>query len=229
MQSKSLSDLREIVAIDGPAGVGKSSVAREVARRLGFAFLDTGAMYRAATWWALETGVNLEDPVAVAAATRAMPLEMREENGRPRVLVGGRDVSEAIRTEEVTRQICHVDQVPEVRAHLVELQRKIGAQRPTVAEGRDMATVVFPRAKCKIFIDASLDARARRRWLELKEKGEPVDYEALRADLHARDEHNRNRKVAPLRPAEDAVVLDTTDMNFEQVVEAVVRLARNAL
>ncbi len=218
----------DIVAIDGPAGVGKSSVAREVARRLGYRYLDTGAMYRAATWWALHTGVDLDDPEAVAEATRNLPLEMREEDGEPRVFAGEHEITDAIRTSEVTRHIGRIDQVPAVREHLVEMQRRIGALGPTVAEGRDMGTVVFPRARVKIFVDASLDARARRRWDQLRQKGIEADYSRIRAEIHERDEQNRNRKLAPLRAAEDAVRVDTTEMSFEEVVEEILRIVRGS-
>jgi cytidylate kinase len=224
-----MSDTTDIIAIDGPPGAGKSSVSREVARRLNYRFLDTGAMYRAATWWAMHSGVDLDDPAAAAEATRRMPLDMREDNGGLRVFVDGHDITEAIRTQEVTQNIYKLDQVPEVREHLVKLQQTVGAQGPTVAEGRDMGTVVFPNARCKIFLDASLDARTRRRQEELKQKGVEVDFETLRAQIHERGEMSRTRKVAPLRPADDAVVLDTTDLSFEEVVEEIVRLARACL
>lgn len=224
-----MSNVTEVVTIDGPPGAGKSSVSREVARRLGFHFLDTGAMYRAATWWAMHRGVDLDDPEATAASTRAMALDMREENGLPRVFVDGIDITEAIRSQEVTQNIYKLDQNPAVRERLVELQRAVGAQAPTVAEGRDMGTVVFPRARCKIYLDASLDVRTRRRQEELRQKGVEVDFETLRTQIHERGEQSRLRKVAPMRPAEDAVVIDTSDMTFEEVVAEIVRRARACL
>lgn len=224
-----MSDATNIIAIDGPPGAGKSSVGREVARQLHYQFLDTGAMYRAATWWAMHNGIDLDSPDATAAATRAMPLEMHDENGRLKVVVDGHDISEAIRSQEVTQNIYKLDQVPEVREHLVELQRQIGAQAPTVCEGRDMGTVVFPKAKCKIYLDASLDARTLRRQKELEAKGQPIDFQTLRAQIHERGEMSRTRKVAPLRPADDAVFLDTSDKTFEEVVSEIIRLARACL
>ena len=219
----------EVVAIDGPAGAGKSSVARRVAAELGFAFLDTGAMYRAATWWALDQQVDLDDQDALAAHTQRMVLELGEEDGRPCVRVDGRDVSEAIRTPEVTRQIYKLDQNPRVREHLVMLQRAFGVKRPCVAEGRDIGTVVFPKAKCKIFLDASLNERAQRRAAELEGKGMRVDREQLRAEIHERDEKSRTREVAPLRRADDATLVDTTAMTLDEVVNTIVGLARAAL
>ncbi len=221
--------ITEIVAIDGPAGAGKSTVARRVADALGYAFLDTGAMYRASTWWALRQGVNLEDPGALAAATREMPLELRDADNGLQVFVGDHDITKAIRTPEVTREIYRLDQVPQVREHLVALQRQYGARRPTVAEGRDMGTVVFPAAKCKVFLDASLDERSRRRLAELQARGIAVDFESLRAEIHERDEKTRSRAVAPLRRAADAILVDTTHMTIDQAVETIAALAHAAL
>lgn len=221
-----MEDITDVVAIDGPAGAGKSTVARRVAEALDFSFLDTGAMYRAATWRALHHGLDMDDPAAVLASTGAMDLQMPEEDGTTRVLVDGEDVTQAIRTPEVTRLIYKIDQNPAVRERLVLLQRQFGAKQPTVAEGRDMGTVVFPKARCKIFLEASLDERTRRRARDLAERGLEVDFEGLRAEIHERDEKTRNRKVAPLRMADDSVLVDTTDMAIDGVVDAIVRLAR---
>jgi len=222
-----MSNAERVVAIDGPAGAGKSTVARRVAERLGYAFLDTGAMYRAATWRAITAGINLDDPVAAAESTRAMRLELNDREGGLQVLVDGRDVSEAIRSPEVTRVTYKLDENPEVRAHLVMLQRAFAAKRPTVAEGRDMGTVVFPNAKCKIFLDASIEERTRRRAAELQAKGIAVDVDSLREEICVRDEKARTRAVAPLRRAEDAILVDTTDLTIDEVVEKIVRLARS--
>jgi cytidylate kinase len=218
----------EIVAIDGPAGAGKSTVARRVADVLGFAYLDTGAMYRAATWWAMHQGIDLDDPAATAAATRSMPLMLREEDGVLEVLVDGRDVSDEIRSPEVTRHIHRLDCHAQVRERLVELQRRFAAQQPTVAEGRDIGTVVFPHAKCKVFLDAALDERARRRAAQLAGKGVAVELDEVRDEIDERDRRNTTRAVAPLRRAEDAVLIDSTSMTLEEVVNAIVRLARDA-
>lgn len=216
----------DILAIDGPAGAGKSTVARRVAETLGFAFLDSGAMYRAATWYAMDRGVAWDDAAALASATRAMRLELRETPEGAHVVVDGHDVTRAIRTPEVTRLIARLDHNPDVRAHLVELQRAIGARGRTVAEGRDMGTVVFPNAKCKVFLDASLDERARRRACEFDAKGIPFDPAALREDIRTRDEKDMTRAVAPLRRADDAIVVDTSGMIAEDVVAAIAALAR---
>lgn len=210
-------------------GTGKSTVARRVADLLGFAFLDTGAMYRAATWWALHQNVNLDDPAAVAESTRQMRLEMSGAGDRQRVFVNGIEVTEAIRTPELTRQICRLDQNSEVRRHLVALQRRWGEQRPTVAEGRDIGTVVFPKARCKIFLDAAPEVRVARRAKQLAEQGIVVDLDRLRNDIAERDEKTRNRKDSPLRRADDAVLVDTTHLSFDETVSEVIRLAREKL
>lgn len=224
-----MSEATQIVAIDGPAGAGKSTTAKIVAKKLNFAFLDTGAMYRAATWWAINQDVDLDDPQALADNTARMTLEISETEAGQVVRVNGLDVSDAIRTPEITNLIYKLDQNSTIRAQLVALQRRFGEQQPTVAEGRDIGTVVFPKARCKIFLDASLDARTERRARQLAGKGAPVDREKLRADLHERDEQSRNRADSPLRQAEDAILLDTTELTFDEAVDRIVALARGAL
>ena len=221
--------LTEIVAIDGPAGAGKSTVARRVARELGMAFLDTGAMYRAATWRALKEGIAMDDPDALTASTSSMKYALMGDEGAPRVMVDGQDMTKQIRTHEVTDNIRHLDGIPGLRAHLVALQREIASRRPTVAEGRDMGTVVFPDAKCKVFLDASLDSRTRRRAGELGGAADDVDLARLRDDIHRRDENDRSRAASPLRPADDAIIIDTTDMSLDEVTAAIVALARERL
>lgn len=224
-----MSEATQIVAIDGPAGAGKSTCAKRVAKALGFAFLDTGAMYRAATWWALHQGVSLEDPDALAESTQRMELDIHESESGQRVVVNGQDVTQAIRTPEVTRVIYKLDQNSAVRRHLVDLQRRIGERAPTVAEGRDIGTVVFPKARCKIYLDASIEVRAQRRALELEAKGMTVDRGTLAAEIHERDEHSKNRNDSPLRKAEDALLVDTTFMTQDEAVAEIVRLARERL
>ena len=207
----------DVITLDGPAGSGKSTIAKRIAKRLGYAFLDTGAMYRAATWWALHQGVDMNDAEALLDSTQAIPLVMEERDTGLYVAVDGQDVSEAIRTPDVTNAIKKLDGIAGVRAKMVELQQQIGAQRPTVADGRDMGTVVFPNARCKFFVDASLEERTRRRAEELMAKGIEFDAEALKLDIHMRDENDRNRSIAPLRPAEDAHIIDTSALSLEEV------------
>lgn len=224
-----MSEATQIVAIDGPAGAGKSTVARRAAQELGISFLDTGAMYRAATWYALDRGVDLDDATSLTANTLAMPLTLVEEPEGLRVLVGDTDVTKAIRTPEVTRLIYKLDEIPAVRAHLVSLQRKYGESAPHVAEGRDIGTVVFPHAACKIYMDASPEERARRRAEELRAKGEDVDEATLAEEIRRRDMRAMQREHAPLRRAEDAILLDTTRLSLDEVVHRVVALARERL
>lgn len=221
--------ITQIVAIDGPAGAGKSTVARRVAERLGFAFLDTGAMYRAATWWAMRNGVDMTNESALVESTQMLPLELREHDGALQVLVAGEDVSQSIRRRDVTENIRLLDGIPAVRAPLVRLQRQIGCMKPTVAEGRDIGTVVFPRARCKVYLDASIDERARRRAKELESKGEHVDDSRLQDEILRRDENDRGRACAPLRQAEDAVRIDTSGMTLDEVVESIVQHAKSRL
>jgi CMP/dCMP kinase len=204
-----------IVTIDGPAGAGKSSAAKALARRLGFEFLDTGAMYRAVSLAALRAGVGWTDEPALAELVGRIRIEIPPG----RVLLDGEDVSALIRTPEVTRGSSVVAAVPAVRRRLVEVQRAIASGRDVVCEGRDQGTVAFPDAGCKFFLTADPDERLRRRLKEMADKGEVVDPEALRQALEERDRRDAGRDVAPMRPAEDAVVLDTTRLTLEQVID----------
>lgn len=208
-----------VVAIDGPAGAGKSSVARRLAAELGFAHLDTGAMYRAATLVALERGVRLNDATALAALVRGLSLEVRSGG---QVRVNGRDVSAQIRTEAINAGVSTVASVPAVRAEMVRHQRAFAArERKVVAEGRDMCTVVFPDARLKVYLDADPQERARRRVLE---QGLPATAEAVKAvrgRLESRDATDSGRRVSPLAQAPDAWYLDTTGLTLEEVVDRV--------
>jgi CMP/dCMP kinase len=215
-----------VITIDGPAGAGKSTVARAVARRLGFRFLDTGAMYRACTWAALSAGIPMEDPAAVVRLVRRLSIGLEDDGGTQRVSVDGRDVTTEIRNEGLARHIFRVADPPEVRAELVRLQREHAEGRDIVTEGRDQGTEVFPDAPYKFFLDASLDERSRRRAAELAARGLVVAPDRLRADLGDRDARDRARPVGALRPAPDAVVIDTTGMPVDAVVEAIVRRVR---
>ena len=194
-----------IVAIDGPAGAGKSTAARLLAARLGYTLLDTGAIYRVMALRARERGIAWDDGPGVAALADGLELAFRLEGNVNRVLVDDNDVSAAIRTPEISDGASRVSALPEVRAALLEIQRRIGAAGDVVVEGRDIGTVVFPRAGAKFFLTASTDERARRRVAELSSAGRPVDPEKTRAELVARDERDSTRATAPLRKADDAI------------------------
>ena len=219
-----------IVAIDGPAGAGKSTVARELARRLGFTIVDTGAIYRAVALAARRGGVDWEDDAGLAALLdgRGFRLSFADDT---RVLLQGDDVTDAIRTPEITRGASVVSARAVVRKKLLGLQRELGrrARRGAVLEGRDIGTVVFPDADVKFFLTASDQARAARRQSELQEKGLSVAVAEVLADQRRRDKDDTERAIAPLKPAPDAVVVDTTDMDLGQVVEECLRIARERL
>jgi cytidylate kinase len=204
-----------IITIDGPAGAGKSSAAKALARRLGFDYLDTGAMYRAVTLAALRAGINLRDQAALARVLDGMRLEMPPD----RVLLGGEDVTRLIRTPAVTEASGAAADSPVVRRRLVAMQRALADGRDMVSEGRDQGTVVFPDAACKFFLSAALEERARRRGAELAARDEAVAPDVLLAQIEARDRRDAARDLAPMRPAADAVVLDSTGLTLEQVVD----------
>jgi cytidylate kinase len=204
-----------IITIDGPAGAGKSSAARALAKRLGFEFLDTGAMYRSVALAARRAGVDLADRAAAAALVAGLRLELPAG----RVLLDGEDVSAAIRTPEVTAATAAAADSPVVRRRLAELQRAIAAGRDMVCEGRDQGTVVFPDAVCKFFLVADPEERARRRQRELEARHEPVDFAALLAAIQERDRRDAARDIAPMRPADDAILLDTTRLSLAEVVD----------
>lgn len=205
---------RMIVTIDGPAGTGKSTAARGLARRLGYEFLDTGAMYRAIALLCVTRGVNPADETAVARIAASTRLEL--DAGR--TLADGVDVSDRIRTPEVSHAASIVAQVPAVRAELVRQQQRLAQGKDIVCEGRDQGTVAFPDAECKFFITADPRERARRRQLELFELGQQISLQDLLADQMARDERDANRAIAPLKPALDAIHVDTTGLDAAAVV-----------
>lgn len=223
-----------IVAIDGPSGSGKSSVAREVACRCDLTYLDTGAMYRSVALACLKRGVDPEDTAAVADLARAVSISFESADAGQRVLLDGEDVSEAIRTPEVELAVSPVSANPEVREAMVALQRVFGEQGDVVAEGRDIGTVVYPNADVKVFLTARPEARARRRAVQrgggnlAQGKDVTVDAgeeQAILADLVRRDEYDSSREASPLRPADDATHIDSSDLSFDEVVNAVINLS----
>ncbi|OAN26465.1 (d)CMP kinase [Mycolicibacterium iranicum] len=214
-----------VVAIDGPAGTGKSSVARGLATALSAAYLDTGAMYRIVTLSVLRSGINLEDPAAIAAAARDVEMSVGHDPGQDRCYLAGEDVSTEIRGDAVTRAVSAVSAVPEVRTRLVELQRELASTSGNVVvEGRDIGTVVLPDADVKIFLTASAEERARRRHDQNVAGGLPSDYEAVLADVERRDHLDSTRAVSPLRAADDAIVVDTSAMNQSEVITRLTEL-----
>ena len=214
------------IAIDGPAGTGKSTLARLLAGRLGGAYLDTGAMYRVATLRVLRSGIDPADRDAVAEATAELPLEIGTDAGAERVLLDGEDVGSAIRSAEVTAAVSAVSAVPEVRTNLVELQRRLASGGGTVVlEGRDIGTVVLPDAEVKVFLTASAEVRARRRTEQDLAAGRPAVYEEVLAAVVERDRQDSSRETSPLRAADDAVVVDTSDLTLEEVLDELVALA----
>ncbi|MEV0281271.1 (d)CMP kinase [Streptomyces sp. NPDC050610] len=214
-----------IVGIDGPSGTGKSSTSKAVAAELGLRYLDTGAQYRAITWWMLNNGIDVRDAAAVADAAGKPSLVSGTDPAAPTIAVDGQDAAGPIRTKEVTAAVSAVSAVPEVRTRLTELQRGIAAEGPRgiVVEGRDIGTTVLPDADVKIFLTASAEARAARRSGELAGK-ESSDLAATQAALVKRDAADSGRKTSPLAKADDAVEVDTTELTLNQVIECVVTL-----
>ncbi len=215
-----------VIAIDGPAGSGKSSTARLVAETLGYRYLDTGAMYRAVALKMLEQGVDLQDPKAIEEALRDIQIDQTEQDGQVRILLNEKDVTEAIRTPEISLWVGPVSENPTVREFLVARQREMGKKGGVIVEGRDIGTVVFPDAPIKIYLTADLDERARRRVKDLNGQGVDQPEEDVRQALAQRDERDSTREHSPLSCAVDAIVLDTTELALKEQVEKIVALAR---
>lgn len=215
------------VAIDGPAGAGKSTISRRAAATLGFIYIDTGALYRTVGLHALRLGADTKDPAAVESClTDDLHMELRFVNGEQRMFLNDEDVSEAIRTPEASLAASAVSAVPAVRAYLFDLQKQLAHENNCIMDGRDIGTVVLPDAQVKIFLTASPEARAERRFEELQEKGMDVKFEDVLADMIQRDYNDSHRAIAPLKPADDAIILDTSGNTLEQSVELVTRTIR---
>ena len=215
-----------VIAIDGPVGAGKSTVAKLVARKLGYLYVDTGAMYRAIALKALKLGMDINDPVAMAMLAEASDIQLQQqEDGSVRIFLDGEDVTEAIRTLEVSEASSIVSAHEGVRKVLAERQKAMAKLGGVVIEGRDIQTVIAPDAEVKIFLTASLEERARRRWLELQQKGISVSYEEVLQEVKERDERDRTRAIAPLKKAPDAIEIDTTQMTPKEVADKIIELA----
>lgn len=214
-----------ILAVDGPSGTGKSTTCRALAKSLGAKYVDTGAMYRVATLAVLRAGVDPADTDAVVAATADLPLEVSDDPDSKQVLLGGEDVSGEIRGPEVTRNVSAVSAIPQVRVNLVELQRKLAREaHRAIVEGRDIGTVVLADAPAKAFMTASAQVRAQRRYDQDIATGRNADFDTVLADVQRRDELDSSRATSPLKPAEDAEVIDTSEMTPEQVLDALTGL-----
>jgi len=213
-----------VIAIDGPAGAGKSTIAKQVADELGSIYIDTGAMYRALTLKALRLEIDIGSEQELANLAKNTEIRFRKVDNQDRILLDNEDVSEEIRSQAVSNHVSLVAKVPAVRKELVNLQRKMAKDTSVVMDGRDIGTVVLPNADVKIFLTASVEERTKRRYEELKLKGEEIDFFQLKSEIIRRDKLDRERVVAPLKKADDAIELDSTKLTIREVVEEVLRL-----
>ncbi len=217
------------VAIDGPAGAGKSSVAKAAAKELGFVYVDTGAIYRTIALYVLRQGVAPQDAAGVEALLPQIEIGMEYTDQGQKMILNGEDVTGLIRTPEVSMATSTCSAIPAVRAFLLQLQRDLAEKNNVLMDGRDIGTVVLPHAQLKVFLTASPQERARRRVLQLEESGRKADYEAILRDIQQRDYQDSHRETAPLRPAEDSVLVDTSGVTFEESVRRLVELVRERL
>lgn len=212
-----------IIAIDGPAGSGKSTIARMLAKRLGFKYLDTGAMYRALTWKALQHGIDLKDAHALCQLMDQTAIELRSKNDGLQIFTDGVNVTEKIRLPAVTNSVHYVSNTPGVRQRMVKLQRTLASEGNIIAEGRDMSTVVFPHAEKKFFLDAEIEERARRRYGEINLPDSEISYTDVIKDIEIRDKRDTTRDHSPLRKSDDAIYLNTTKMSIEEVIGRILK------
>ena len=214
------------LAIDGPAGAGKSTIARAVSRELGWIYVDTGAMFRAVALFFLREGISADDAGRIRERIGGVNVTLGHENGEQQVFLNGENVTGLIRTEEVGNMASACSVYPEVRQKLLELQRGLAEQQPVVMDGRDIGTVVLPDADTKVYLTASVEVRARRRFLELMEKGAACDIAEIEKDIRERDWRDMHRETAPLKQADDAVLVDSSDMTAAEVTEQILSLVR---
>ena len=218
------------VAIDGPAGAGKSSVSKAVAQKLNFIYADTGAIYRAIAYYALKSGISIENEAEkVCELAAGCKIEIVYSDNMQHIIIDGCDVTNYIRLPEVSKAASDVSALPGVRSALLHIQRELAEKNNVIMDGRDIGTVVLPDADVKVFLTASIDERASRRYSELTEKGVKCSLDKIKADIQYRDKQDSERSVAPLKPADDAVTIDSSNMNFEQSVESILKLIRPLL
>lgn len=215
------------VAIDGPAGAGKSTIAKSVAAELNFIYVDTGAMYRAIALYLIRSGIQADESTKISEKCKEANVSIQYVDGKQVVLLNGEDVNPYIRTEEVGNMASASSTNPDVRAQLLDLQRDLAANNDVIMDGRDIGTNILPNAQVKIYLTASIEVRAKRRYNELISKGLDCDLKEIEKDIAERDERDMNREIAPLKQAEDAVFLDTSDMNIEEVKNAIIDLIRS--
>lgn len=217
------------IAIDGPAGAGKSTIAREAAKQLGFIYVDTGALYRSIGLYALRKGIETTDANGVIGILPEIDIQLRYVDGAQRVILNGDDVSEAIRKPECSMAASNVSAIPDVRKFLLDLQQKMAAENDVIMDGRDIGTVILPNADVKIFLTATPEERANRRFKELVEKGENPDYDELLKEINQRDYNDSHREIAPLKQADDAILFDTTKLGKDEVVSELIRIIAEKL
>ncbi len=214
------------IAIDGPAGAGKSTIAKRLAKELGYIYVDTGAMYRAMALYFLEQGIDASNETEISSASETVDITIAYQDGEQQVILNGENVNGRIRREEVGNMASATSIYPVVRKKLVALQQKLAATADVIMDGRDIGTCVLPNAEVKIYLTASVATRAKRRYDELQEKGESCDIEAIKKDIEERDYRDMHRETSPLKQAEDAVLVDTSEMNIDEVVETIRKICQ---
>ena len=217
------------IAIDGPAGAGKSTIAKNVAKELSFIYVDTGAMYRAMALYLHRNGISADDPEKIAAGCGGADISIEYRDGEQVVLLAGENVNALLRTEEVSAMASKSSAVPRVRERLLQLQQELAATQNVVMDGRDIGTVVLPDAQVKIYLTASVEVRAKRRYLEQKAKGEKVDLKEIEAEIAERDHRDMTREVAPLKLADDAVLVDSSDMTIDEVAQRILAIVKEKM
>lgn len=217
------------IAVDGPAGAGKSTIAKKIAKQMGCIYVDTGAMYRAMALFMIRNGIAPQDSEGISAKCQEADITIRYENGEQVVLLNGENVNGLIRTEEVGKMASSSSKNRDVRIKLVELQRKLAESSSVIMDGRDIGTCVLPNATVKIFLTASSAVRAKRRFDELRAKGEDCDYDTIEADIIQRDRQDMTREISPLKQAEDAILVDTSEMTIDEVVEEIIRICKGRI